>query len=240
MSLWCEHVGAPREWAHEAQDFAASVGQTIIRMIEAAERKRAEISLRQSEERYRSLVDNAPIGIFVNKAGRFAYANRELQRILNATRAEQLLGTPVLDRIAPEFHTVVKDRIHQLREKGQPGPTLDEQYVRLDGSRIDVAVTAIPTSFDGTDVIQVLVLDIAERKQAEQEQDRLIEDLTRSRQHFQALFNWTPSAVGMSTVPEGRFTDVNEGFCRLTGYPARRSGGPYDLRIGAVGRFVGT
>ena len=230
--LWCEHVGAPREWAHEAQDFAASVGQTIIRMIEAAERKRVELSLRQSEERYRSLVDNAPIGIFVNKAGRFAYANRELQRILNATKAEQLLGTPVLDRIAPEFHTVMKDRIHQLREKGQPGSTLDEQYVRLDGSRIDVAVTAIPTSFDGTDVIQVLVLDIAERKQAEQEQNRLIEDLTRSRQHFQALFNWTPSAVGISTVPEGRFIDVNEGFSRLTGYLREEVVGRTTLELG--------
>ena len=34
--MWCEHVGAPREWAHEAQDFAASVGQTIVRMIETA------------------------------------------------------------------------------------------------------------------------------------------------------------------------------------------------------------
>jgi len=230
--LWCEHVGAPREWALEAQDFAASVGQTIVRMIEAAERKRAEMSLRQSEERYRSLLDNAPIGIFVNKAGRFAYANREIQRILNATRAEQLLGMPVLDRIAPEFHTVVKDRIHQLVEKGQPVPSLDEQYVRLDGSRIDVAVTAIPTSFDGTDVMQVLVLDIAERKQAEQEQNRLIEDLTRSRQHFQALFNWTPSAVGISTVAEGRFIDVNEGFSRLTGYMREEVMGRTTLELG--------
>jgi PAS domain S-box-containing protein len=230
--LWCEHVGAPREWIREAQDFAASVGQTIVRMIEAAERKRAEMSLRQSEERYRSLVDNAPIGIFVNKAGQFAYANREFQRILNATRAEQLLGMPVLDRIAPEFHTMVKDRIHQLIEKGQPVPSLDEQYVRFDGSRIDVAVTAIPTSFDGTDVIQVLVLDIAERKRAEQAQARLIEDLTRSRQHFQALFNWTPSAVGISTVEEGRFIDVNEGFSRLTGYMREEVIGRTTLELG--------
>ena len=132
------------------------------------ERKRAEEALRTSEERYRSLVDNAPIGIFVNKAGQFVYANREIQRILNATCAEQLLGTPVLDRIAPEFHQVVKDRIHALMDNRQPVPSLDEQYVRLDGSRVDVAVTAIPTSFDGTPEMQVLVLDIAERKHMEE------------------------------------------------------------------------
>ena len=132
------------------------------------ERKEAEASLRQSEERYRSLVDNAPIGIFVNEEGRFAYVNREMQKILNATSAEQLIGTTVLDRIAPEFHQVVKDRIHELLEKNQPVPSLDERYVRLDGSLVDVAVTAIPTSFDGTPVMQVLVLDITERKQTEE------------------------------------------------------------------------
>ena len=133
-------------------------------MRDIGERKQAEASLRQSEERYRSLVDNAPIGIFVSEAGRFSYVNQEMQRILNVTNAEQLLGTPVSDRIAPEFQQVAKDRIHELMNNGQSALSLDKQYVRLDGSRVDVAVTAIPTSFDGTPVMQVLVLDITERK----------------------------------------------------------------------------
>jgi PAS domain S-box-containing protein len=137
-------------------------------MRDIGERKRTEASLRQSEERYRSLVDNAPIGIFVNDGGRFAYVNQEMQRILNATNVYQLIGTAVMDRIAPEFHSVVKDRIRGLMDNGQSAPSLDEQYVRLDGSRVDVAVTAIPTSFDGTPVMQVLVLDIAERKRMEE------------------------------------------------------------------------
>ncbi len=137
-------------------------------MRDIGERKRVTASLRQSEERYRSLVDNAPIGIFVNEAGRFVYANQEMQRLLKAPSAERLIGTPVLDRIAPEFHQLAKDRMRQLMDGGQPVPLLDEQFVRLDGSRVDVAVTAIPTSFDGTPVIQVLALDITERKQAEE------------------------------------------------------------------------
>ena len=135
---------------------------------DVTERKRAETSLRQGEERYRSLVDNAPIGIFLNEGGRFAYLNREMQRILNATSAEQLIGTPVLDRIAPEFHNVVKDRIRTLMDNQQPVPSLDEQYVRLDGSRVDVAVTAIPASIGERPMMQVLVLDIAERKRVEE------------------------------------------------------------------------
>jgi PAS domain S-box-containing protein len=136
-------------------------------MRDIGERKRAEASLRQSEERYRSLVDNAPIGIFLNEAGRFVYANREMLRILEATSAEQLIGTLILDRIAPEFNTVVKDRIHELN-MGQPVPSLDKKFVRFDGSQVDVAVSAIPSSLGGNPVVQVLVLDITDRKRIEE------------------------------------------------------------------------
>ncbi|NOS81181.1 MAG: PAS domain S-box protein [Nitrospira sp.] len=188
----------------------------IMRNI--AERKRAEEALYQSEERYRSLVNNAPIGIFVNEAGRFVYANREFQRIVDAKSAEQLLGMPVLDRIAPEFHTVVKDRIDQLMEKGQAVPLLDEQYVRLDGSRVDVSITAIPTSLGGTPVMQVLVLDITERKRAE-------EALKESEQAIRDLHEAT-AAPGLSF--DERVRAVLEVGCRR-----------YKLPIGMLTQVVG-
>jgi PAS domain S-box-containing protein len=76
------------------------------------------------------------------------------------------------------------------------------------------------------------LLDITERKRAEQEQARLIEDLTRSQQHFQSLFHWIPSAVGISTVADGRFIDVNEGLSRLTGYRREEVIGHTTLELG--------
>ncbi len=154
--------------SYEGREYSCAI------MRDIGERKRVETSLRQSEERYRFLVDNAPIGIFLNEAGRFSYANREMQRILRATSSEQLIGTEVVDRIAPEFHNLVKDRICKLLENDQLVPSLDEQFVRLDGSRVDVAVTAIPVSFEGERAVQVLALDITERKQlAEREAFRV-------------------------------------------------------------------
>ncbi|MBC7839598.1 MAG: PAS domain S-box protein, partial [Nitrospiraceae bacterium] len=76
------------------------------------------------------------------------------------------------------------------------------------------------------------MLDITDRKRAEQGQARLVEDLSRSQQHFQALFNWIPSAVGISTLAEGRFIDVNEGFSRLTGYMREELIGRTTLELG--------
>ena len=177
-------------------------------MRDIGERKRAEASLRQSEERYRSLVDNAPIGIFLNEAGRFVYANREMLRILKATNAEQLIGTPVLDRIAPEFHPMAKDRIRELT-MGQPVPSLDEKFVRLDGSQVDVAVSAIPTSLGGNPVMQVLALDITERKQAEK-------DLRKSHAFLRQIIDTHPNFI-FAKDREGRFTLVNKAVADVYG-----------------------
>jgi PAS domain S-box-containing protein len=190
--------------SHEGKEYHCAFVRNIT------DRKRAEGSLRMSEVRYRSLVDNAPIGIFVNEAGRFVYANREMQRILNASTAEQLLGMPVLDRIAPEFHHVVKGRIHQLMDNGQPVSSLDEQYVRLDGSRVDVSVTAIPASLDGIPVIQVLVLDVTERKQAE---DAL-------RKKDLELDHYFTSALDLLCIADvtGRFKRLNKAWELTLGY----------------------
>lgn len=74
------------------------------------------------------------------------------------------------------------------------------------------------------------VLDITERKETQAK--NLIEDLTRSQQYFRALFNRTPSAVGISTVAEGRLCDVNEAFCRLTGYTREELLGRTTLALG--------
>ncbi|TKB32829.1 MAG: PAS domain S-box protein, partial [Nitrospira sp.] len=195
---------------HQFTDEEIGVAQTIAGHVAyMIQRARADQALRVSEERYRSLVDNAPIGIFVNEAGRFTYVNREMQRILRATHADQLIGMPVLDRIAPEFHQTVQARIQQLMEEGQPAPTLDEQYVGLDGSRVDVAVTAIPTIFNGATVMQVLVLDITERKQAE-------EALREKHALLSTIMDATADIIFVKDL-QGRYLHMNLAGARAVG-----------------------
>ncbi|MEK7761786.1 MAG: PAS domain S-box protein, partial [Nitrospirota bacterium] len=60
--------------------------------------------------------------------------------------------------------------------------------------------------------------DITERKRAEDEQKRLLTELDESQKHFEQIFHWTPSAVAISTLAEGRFLDVNDRLVQLTGY----------------------
>jgi len=236
------HLIWVRETARVAQ---SSTGATVVLVMceDITERKQAGILLRQGEERYRSLVDNAPIGIFLNEGGRFAYVNREMQRILHATSAEQLIGTQVLDRIAPEFHNVVKDRIRALMDHQQSVPSLDEQYVRLDGSRVDVAVTAIPAIVAGRPMMQVLVLDIGERKHMEdalrqregdlraaiEERERISQDLHDGI--LQSLF-----AVGLTL--EASKSMMSSGTRKTAGPPLDQAIGQLNCVMREIRNFI--
>ncbi|MGL5059685.1 MAG: MASE1 domain-containing protein, partial [Microcoleus sp.] len=62
--LCLEHVGTPRYWTIEEQSFAVSLADSVTFAVEAWERQRAEEVLRQAEEKYRSIFENAIVGIF--------------------------------------------------------------------------------------------------------------------------------------------------------------------------------
>jgi PAS domain S-box-containing protein len=133
----------------------------------AIESDRAARDLRESEGRYRSLVESSADGIFVNEGGRIAYANPAFQRIGGARAADELLGKSPFDVIHPDYHALVRERIRQVHETRQPVPFVEEKYVKPDGTPVDVEVAAVPFESKGELAIHVTVRDISERKRAE-------------------------------------------------------------------------
>jgi len=98
--------------------------------------KETEEALKESEERYRQLVELSPDAIIVHSEGKFTYLNPAAQKLWAASCAEDLIGTPVLDLVHPDYRDVVKKRLAQLEQFGQPGPLMEEKSIRLDGQVI--------------------------------------------------------------------------------------------------------
>ncbi len=147
-----------------------------------ADRRKYETALAESERRFRLLVESAPEGIFVQVQGCFVYANRAMLDMLGATREEELLGQPVLNRIHPDFRPVVMERIRLAADSHQPSPAFEERYLRLDGSPFDVEVSAVPCRYGDDDAALVFVRDITKRRELEQDrakQARHLADLSR-------------------------------------------------------------
>ncbi|MGB8980959.1 MAG: PAS domain S-box protein [Anaerolineales bacterium] len=148
---------------------------SIIRDI--TQLKQVEEDLRESEERYRQLVEVSPIPMWINRDGVITYMNPAALRVLGATDLEQVMGKSPYDFIHPDYHPLVKERITQTVTARTSAPMLEEKYVRLDGKVIDVEVIATPfATFHGS-AIQVLFQDITQRKQSQAERETLIRDL---------------------------------------------------------------
>jgi PAS domain S-box-containing protein len=153
-------------------------------------RKQAEAALRESEERYRQLVDLCPDGIIVQMANRLVFANQAALTLFRATAPEELFGKSIFDLVCPAYHDVVRARIEQIRQ-GQSVPLLEEQFFRLDGTVVDVEVVAIPFVYNGQLAAQVAIRDISERQAALRERKRAEDALRASEARFKLALEAT-------------------------------------------------
>lgn len=172
------HEAAVRITAHKSE--LAIVNEKLQSTIKELQKKNEELTsyqktlldqenaLKESETRFRSIVEAAPNPIFIQTDRKFAYVNPAALRLFGATDPAQLLGTPVMDRFHPDFHEAVRERIRRLNEKRQPVTQLFEQkYLRLDGSDVWVETVGHPIEFKGKTGALVFVRDISERKTQE-------------------------------------------------------------------------
>ncbi|MGN7300153.1 PAS domain S-box protein [Ferdinandcohnia sp. SAFN-114] len=143
------------------------------------ERKKMEQALKESEDRYRQLVDYSPLGILVHQKGVIQYANPAALQLLGITDEKLIEGIPIYDIIHPDFRLIVSRRIKNIEDNGIYEPTLYEKFVRIDGQEIDVEVSGIPTKLNGESAVQVVFWDVTEKKKEE--------DLIRYRAYHDTL-----------------------------------------------------
>ncbi|HSA92906.1 MAG TPA: PAS domain S-box protein [Terriglobales bacterium] len=175
-----------------------------------AQQQLAEAALRESEERYRRLVEASPDAILVQRGGKVAFINRAGVKLLGAESPLSLLGKPVLELIHPEFHEAVCLRMRMSEEWKASVQAMEERFIALDGSEVEVEVIAIPTSWENQTAVQVVARDIRERKRAE-------EELRQSHRLTEAVIEGTSDVVFVKDV-EGRYLLINTACAQALGH----------------------
>ncbi len=146
-------------------------GRTIAivgSLTDISERKHVEDALRESEERYRRLVELSPDGIAIHQNGLLVFCNETGARLLGYTSAADAIGRPVLGFVHPSSRDLVRERIRTALARGEAQPPVQEKFVRADGSPIDVEVASIPFLLDGRPAMQVVIRDISPRLRLEE------------------------------------------------------------------------
>lgn len=142
-------------------------------LFDVSARKETEAALRQSEARFRTLIDSAPDGIAILYGPRVAFLNTAAARMLGARSVEEALGVPVTDFLHPDDASLAEARIRQLYQTGVRHPEPAEYRSRsLDGRELYVEISAVPTEYQGKPAVLAFARDVTERKAI---QARLVE-----------------------------------------------------------------
>jgi len=143
---------------------------------DVTERKRAQEALRESEERYRSLVSYVPMGIVVHALGRIRFANGRMAEMVRSSQ-EALLGRSVMDFMHPDYREMVRERITIASREGVTLPPVEEKLLALDGTVVDVEINSVPITYRGENCLMAIVQDITSRRRAREEVARAQQDL---------------------------------------------------------------
>ncbi len=182
------------------RDRSGSILNAVHIVSDITERKKAERSLQESEERYRRLVELSPDAIAIHSEGKIVFCNTAGAKLLGALGTEELIGKSTIDFVHPDYRGLVKERARQMREQGSAVPLTQEKFIRIDGSVIDVEVAAMPFIYEKKPGIQVIFRDITERKKAEEkirEQAALLDhaqDAIAVRDLEQRIIYWNKGA----------------------------------------------
>jgi PAS domain S-box-containing protein len=152
--------------AVETDDEVGNLASAFNAMVIA--RGRAEESLRDSEERYRRLVELSPDAIFVARKGKIVFINAAGARLFGASEPSQLLERPVRDFIHQDYREAVQKSLLEVEENAVPAPLLQARYLRLEGTAVDVEAAAAPFIFRGMAAALVIARDITERRSLEE------------------------------------------------------------------------
>jgi len=196
------------------KDFAGNIieGIKVIRNI--TERKLAEENLRQSEEKYRLLIDNIHDGVFIIQDAKMQFANKAFTGMTGYT-IEEIIGMDFRELVAPEDQEMVADRYHRR----QAGEDIPQEYqfniLHKDGkARVLVDMKVAIITYRGRVASMGTVMDMTDRKRAELA-------LQASEKKYSTIVE--KGNDGFVIIQDGKLKYANLLVTKLTGLPLHES-----------------
>ena len=174
--------------------------------IDITERKMAEETLRESEENYRNIFENAAEAIYLAQDGKIVFLNPRAATMTGYS-SEELMSRPFIEFIHPDDRDKVVDR-HMRRMKGEEIPQFyDFRLIYKDGKVRWVELNVVAINWKGKTATLNFLSDITERKRAEEaleealkENESLLHSLLNYMHDAMLIINWDGSILFANQV----------------------------------------
>jgi PAS domain S-box-containing protein len=196
-----EHVEAHIALLPADDELRGTVG--VVRDV--TERKRRERELRESEEKYATVVEEASDAVLIAQDQELKFANPRAAEIVNSTPAA-LEGTPVRDVVAEEDEPMVMKRLQQRLEGQNPPERYEFEAVTTDGGTVPIEFTASTITYEGEPAVLAICRDVTERRER-----------ARQRRQYETIVETAPDAVFI-VDEQANHVSANARAAQLVGY----------------------
>ena len=191
---------------------------------DVTDQKRMEQALRESETKFRSLVERSLAGIYIIQDDRFAYVNPRMAETFGYAPEEMLALETIFPIIDPADHLLVAENVRLRTDGATEGVRYAFRGIRRDGTPIDVEVHGARTEYGGRPAIIGTLLDVTERTRTENA-------LRDSERRLADLIDFLPDAMFAIDL-EGRVIAWNRAVETLTGVHAQEILGKGNFEVG--------
>jgi PAS domain S-box-containing protein len=172
------------------------------------ERKQVEKALKESEEKYSTLIEQSSDGIILLDAYTITFANAKMIEMSGFSQ-DEVLGKQFIELVAPEYHELLVNSFHRGLAPGEPN-MLELEIMAKGDRRITAETSALPITYRNHPATMVIIRDVTDRKKAE-------EALKASEQNFRNSMD--SSLIGIRIVDTNWYTlYANQVFLDIFGY----------------------
>ncbi len=149
------------------EQVCSDISYALDRIDTEEQKMKTEQALQESEEKFRILVEESLVGVYIIKGDRFIHVNPRFAEVIGYSREEIINNLKVQDIVSPESRKMVADNL-QMRLSGDLKSLHYSLKVRRkDGTDLDVEVAGTRTQYHGEPIVIGTVMNISERKQAD-------------------------------------------------------------------------
>ena len=213
--------GAER-WVHGKGKLVFDAQGRPIRMHgvikDITERKRSEIQLRESEERYRTTFEMSVDAVNINRLsdGVYVDCNKSFLNITGYDRQEVVGQSSLQLNIWADRNDRLK--LTEALRANAVCSNLEAQFSKKDGTLLWGLMSASLIDFDGVPCVLSVTRDISEIKAADQRLAKAAEALRVSEARYRTVFQTSADSVTITHLDSGQYVDVNQAFLDTTGF----------------------